>query len=148
MDIGDAIRAIQQRWLRNWPTMSAAVIGTPVPFAFDNVVKAETNYFARLEVNHQDTEQWTLGSHGDRLYQCTGMIDVRLSGPINEGRGKLDDLAKKVIALYNGTRLAAGTGEHGLTTYASHPNELRRDKQAPQSWILSVVTPFDYYDKR
>ena len=138
MNLAQAVKAIQRRWLDVWPTVAPSV-----GYAFDYDVKAEGAYFARLAVTHVGAEQRTMGREGARRFQRLGMIDVRLSGPINEGRGALDALAQKVIETFEARRFGKKAGEHGVVTHAAALGELRRDKPAPQSWILSVVTPFE-----
>lgn len=143
MNKGQAVKAIQRRWLDQWPTLAPTV-----KFSLDNIAKAEGAYFARLAVVTGSSQQWTMGKTGTRKFQRTGFIDVRLSGPISEGRGKLDDLAQLVTDIYESVRFGKKAGEHGVVTFATTPSELRKDKQAQQEWILSVVTPFEFYEVR
>ncbi len=141
MDHGQAVKAIQQRWLQFWPTAAPSV-----KYAFDNMVKSEGDFFARLFVKHATTEQWTFGNAGNQQWRCSGYIDVRLSGPVNVGRGPIDDLFKVVRNIFQGKRFGIRAGEHGVVTHATTPGELVRDKQASQEWIMSAVTPFEYFE--
>lgn len=148
MTPGQAVKAIQQRWLERWPAASLAAIGEAVPFSLDNATKSDARYFARLKITSGTSEQWTMGQTGNRKFQRTGFIDVRISGPVGDGRGNLDDLAHEVTEIYEAVRFGKRAGEHGVQTFASSPAELTKDKQAPQSWIVQVVTPFEFFEVR
>ncbi len=146
MDHPTAIAAIKQRWLENWPSMSAAVIGAPVEFSLDNVTKAEAPYFARLRVKTTSREQRTMGKPGNRRFDVEGIIDVRLVGPTNEGTKKLDLLARVVGKIYESRRFGVRAGEMGVTTFATTPSEATGDRQSPQAWVVVVTTPFEFTD--
>lgn len=146
MDRPTAIDAIKQRWLANWPTMSTAALGSPVAFSLDNVTASEGTYFARLRIKTIDREQQTMGQKGNRRFGNLGLIDVRISGPTNEGTKKLDKLAAIVGRIFESCRFGIRAGEMGITTRASVVGELTSDRQSPQSWIIQVVTPFEYTD--
>ncbi len=143
MDQTQSSQAINRRWLEMWPALAPAV-----PYALDNIVKPDGNTYAQLSIVSGASEQWTMGPTGKRKWQRTGFVQVRLTGPINVGRGPLDDLAKHVRTIYEGVRFGKKVGEHGIVTHESSISELRRDKDSNQLWILTVTTPFEFYEVR
>jgi hypothetical protein len=143
MDQVQASQAINRRWIEKWPTLSGSI-----PYALDNITKPDGISFAQLSIVSGPSQQWTMGPEGTRKWQRTGFIEVRLSGPINVGRRPLDELAKVVRNIFEGFRFGKKAGEHGVVTHDSSVSELRRDKQSPQLWILTVTTPFEFYEVR
>lgn len=143
MNSVQASQAVFARFASMWPTLAGAI-----PFVFDNDVKPEAATFARCGIRGIGSEQWTLGPAPSRKWQRTMLIDVRLSGPINRGRKNLDTLAEYVRTIYEGVRFGVLLGEQGITTHATTVKELVRDREAGQTWILSAVTPAEYYDVR
>ncbi len=137
MSPAEAARAVFARWINTWPTLSSGV-----PYTLDNVAAAEGDgYFARVALVSLGSEQETLGPPGKRKWLHEGLIDVRLSGPVNVGRGQLDILAGYVTSIYRGVRFGTLAGEQGVTTEATDISELRRDREAPHRWILTASTP-------
>lgn len=148
MDRSEANSAIIRAWMMQWPTKSASVTGASVPYSTDFNVKAETQatpaeYFARLAIVSLDSEQRSLGpiprvgQRGRRTWTHNLVIEVRLSGPLNEGREKLDDLSKCVSQIYQGRRLGRRTtSEKGVTTHECAVAELRRDSEASHRAVL------------
>lgn len=138
----EATNAIFARWINLWPAASGGVA-----YATDNNIGAEQvdQPFARVGIVSLDSEQRSLGGRGNRRWNHEGMIEVRLSGPINAGRGQLDALAKIVRTIYQGERFGeAPPAEEGVTTQAAAISELRRDRESPSRWLLVVTIPFEY----
>jgi hypothetical protein len=136
-------QAIFRRWLDRWPPLEP-----DVPFAFDNIVRPEGETLAQVSIVSGTSNQSTLGQTGNRRWERTGFIQVRLTGPIGEGRRPIDELAQHVKDIYEGVRFGFNAGEHGIVTHACSVGELRRDKDSPQLWILSVTIPFEYIEVR
>ncbi len=144
MDQLKADQAIFGRWAAMWPGLSGSV-----PYVFDNVTKPESSLFARVSIVSGQSVQWTMGpSTGSRKWQRRGMIDVRLTGPINVGRGQLDELAQKVREIYEGARFGRQTGEQGVVAFATTVGERRKDKDSSLLWVVSASTPFEFYEVR
>ncbi len=139
----EAHQAVLARWLARWPSRAPGV-----PWTFDNLGKPDGPILARVAITSVGSEQHTLGPPGKRQWLRSELIDVRLTGPINQGRRQLDELAQHVREIYEGVRFGNRAGERGIVTYATTVNELKRDKESNQLWILSVVTPFDYIEVR
>lgn len=141
-----ASRAIFARWITMWPTASSGVA-----YATDNNVAGEPqgSPFARVSIISGDSSQRTLGGAGNRRFTNEGVIEVRLSGPVNAGRGTLDALALKVRDIFQSTRFGEDApAEEGIETQATSIGELRRDRQAPNRWLIVCETPFEYTEVR
>lgn len=149
MDATEASQAILSRWLTLWPGLSSGV-----PYVFDNIVRPEAPTFARVAIVSATSEQWTIGppplpnAQGSRKWLRRALVDVRLNGPINAGRNPLDVLANYVRQIYEGVRIGAKVGQAGVVTFASTVHELRKAPDSSQLWVLSVTTPFEYYETR
>lgn len=142
MDIISAHRVIQQRWLDRWPTLAPGIA-----FVFDNDVRPEEAYFARMAIVSGTSEQYTLGSRpGNVKVQHLGYIEVRIVGPMDRGRGEIDALVKKAFTIYQLKRLGVRAGEHGVVCHVSSLAELRRDAERGKSWVVTVTTPFEFYE--
>lgn len=143
MDLAEATRAIFKRWLDVWPTKSGGV-----PYVLDATTKSEAPVFARVAVISLSSVQATLGPEGNRRWDHTGLISVRLSCPIGQGRGQLDELAKVVTKIYSGKRLGRRARERGVVTHATSVNEERNSKEAAHRWILICATDFEFTERR
>lgn len=139
MTPAEAAQAINARFLSMWPSLSG-----DVPCAVDNVVRAEQETFARLAIISLEADQASLGPVGRRRWEHTGIIEVRLHGPINAGRKPLDLLAGYVRTIFRGVRFGYTAGQHGITTHGTAVSELRRDRDSPNRWILTASTPFEF----
>jgi hypothetical protein len=137
----EASAAVFARWLALWPSLSGAV-----PYSVDTLVVPESIPHARVAIRSLPSDQHTLGAAGNRKWIRTGLVDVRLVGPINAGRGSLDRLAGHVRTIFEGKRIGPTARDRGITTHATSISELRRDRDAPQLWILGCTTPFEYYE--
>lgn len=139
----DAIKAIHQRWMQQWPGLS-----TNQPYVFDSDVFDEpVNAYARLSVTLTGDEQHTLGAAPNRKFLRTGQIDVKLFGSANLGRGPLDQTAALVRTIFEGARFGATGTEDGVVCYASSSKELKSQTDA-QWWLLLVSTPFEFFEVR
>ncbi len=136
-----ASEAIFSRWITLWPGLSSGV-----PYSFDNIAVPEDETHAHVGIVSLPSEQWTL-SREHRKWHRPGLIEVRLTGPLNEGRKNLDILAGVVRAIYQGKRFGDVLGvDEGVITHATSVNELKRDRDATQLWILSCVTPCEWWE--
>lgn len=143
MTEADAVKAIYQRWMTQWPTPSGNI-----PYVFDDdVVDEVSGGFARVSITLTGDEQHTLGQTGARKYLRTGQVDVKLYGPANQGRGPLDALSAVVRGIYEGARFGATGTEDGVVCYASSAKELRPESSA-QFWCVQVTTPFEFFEVR
>jgi hypothetical protein len=147
MDQLRATQAIFKRWIQQWPGLTTSSdFPSGVPYTFDNVAAPEGETLARVGIISQDTEQWTLGRE-NRKWLNPAFIDVRLSGPLNTGRKPSDKLVKAVRAIYQGKRFGEHPGEEGIICHACSVNELKRDRDAAQLWIVSIVCPYEWIEK-
>ncbi len=113
------------------------------PIAIDNRrLTAPTPPFAQIDITNLSSDQRTMGASGNRRFERSGFLDVRLYGARDRGRGELDTLAELVIDIVEAIDLA------GFRTYASTINELRENKHFPELWCLLVRTSFDYHQRR
>jgi len=140
MNSAQANAAIIKRWLDAWPGASSNV-----PFSVDNIVKPEASTYAIMEILSLDTQQVTLGRKAKVRHD--GIIQIRLVGPVNAGRGALDLLAQAVRVVLQRRRIGANPPhEMGIVTQIAEDAELRRDREAPGSWVLAVSVPFHYHE--
>jgi hypothetical protein len=161
-------KAINTRFISNWVAACArasaksiaqggAAIPT-VPYTVDNIRAQEGNaLFARLRIVSLTSNQRTLGPRQKRTdpqqkgarrsWEHTGLIEVRITGPLNVGRGEGDLLAGEVRELFQGVRFGNTVGRQGITTEETEINELQRDKESPHRWILLCSTPFSYIER-
>lgn len=143
--------ALKKRWIQRWPTAVAACgyEGAVPPHQFPNDVKPDVATYARVGITHVGSDQWTLGGPGNRKFERMALIDVRLVGPINVGDGPLYQLAKAVSDVYEAVRFGHKIGrDNGIVTHAMQISELRRDPESAASWLLSLTTPFEYYETK
>jgi hypothetical protein len=143
MDAAEASQAIFQRWITMWPALSGSV-----PYSTDgNVASEGAGYFARVAIVTDDTEQATLGRVGSRRWSHDGLLEVRLSGPLGEGRGPVDALAELVREIYQGKRFGKTARERGIVTHAMSTAPVRGGAQAKTRWTLLCTIPFDYFER-
>lgn len=117
-----------------------------VPYSIDNTLKSDSTRSARVMFTETLSEQQTLGKLA--RFENTGVIEVRLTGPLNEGRGPLDELAGFVRSIYERKRLGARVRDGGVITQAVSIAPLRRDGESRRLWLLSCTAPFTYYEIR
>lgn len=141
----EAVDAIKRRWLLMWPTRSAAIVGSVVASSFDNVTKTEETYFAKLTVKGIGSIQRTMGIRGNRRFDRWGNIEVRISGPTNEGTKKTDLLALAVQRIYESVRFGFKQNTRGVVTHACTITEPRTSSgPSSSSWIVIATIPFEY----
>lgn len=157
-------KAINGRFVAGWTeacsrasAASVAAGGSAialVPYSVDNITMPEGNgLFARLSIISLGGEQRTIGPRRSlqkgarRTWQYEGVIEVRISGPKNQGRGEGDLLAGEVRRLFQGVKFSYSVGKQGVVTTETEINELRRDAEAISKWILLCSTPFTYTDR-
>lgn len=143
-----ATSAIFKRWIDMWDVETALL--TPplsVPYSLDNMKVPEPvdGLLARVGLLSLDSQIYTLGPKGSQ--QRPGYIDVRITDEPNRGRGRADDLCEVVRKIYERKRFASdgGANEYGIVTHATSVSELRRDRDAPQLWVVQLLTPFEFY---
>lgn len=137
-----AVKTILQRWMTLWPGLSGST-----PYVFDNDVNDQSPFYARVSITTLDEEQHTLGGVGTRKFLEPGIINVKLYGPGNAGRGPLDVMADYVRQIYQSTRFGALGVEEGIQTFETSITELR-PKTSAQYWILVTKTAFEFFDVR
>lgn len=142
----EATQAIFERWRTTWPGLTSNV-----PSSLDNVVSPQ-DALPRAVVNiiSLDSEQQTLGPRAKMLRE--GLIEVRLYGRKGVGRGELDQLATHARVVFErrklgrvGSATTLGTTNR-VKTFAATVNELRRDRDSGELWILSVTIPFEFVE--
>ncbi len=144
MNPTEASNVIFARWMDRWPTLSAGL-----PFSTDNNTRPPAPSFATVAIIDLDSEQQTLVRRDGRVrWKRTGMIDVRLYGPLNVGRGPLDILVRHVRTIFEGKRLSGPRGSAGLITYATSANPLKNQRDSAQFWIMQAITSFEYTETR
>jgi hypothetical protein len=144
MTPADAHKAILQQWVTQWPSLSANT-----PYAIDNRRITQTAAeFAIVEVTNLTADQVTMGPPGQRRFLRPGVIDVRLYGPRDAGRKRLDELAQIVKEMFEATRLGAVGEDRGITTYATSVREVRNDREYPDLWCIACRTGFEYHERR
>lgn len=143
MNQARASKEIFKRWLDMWPGLSSGV-----PYSLDNNLIAEGATLARVSITPLDSEQHTLGRPGRRKWWRPGFIEVRLTGPMNEGRRHLDELAQHVRTIYEGVRFGERVGDDGIVTHATSVANPRQDPDGPQLWVVVCTTPFEFYEVR
>jgi len=137
MTKADAVKAILQRWMIEWPSLSD---GTP--YVFDNDVADESSTYARVRIQSLQGGERTIGAPGNRRFVREGLIIVELRGPANHGRGPLDVLAAHVRTIFEAVRIGPA-GE--VVTFSSYDSE---DTSDAARWVLAVSTPFEYDEPR
>lgn len=145
MNLAESTAAIFERWRTTWPGLSSNV-----PYSFDNVTAPQTLPRAAVNIISLDSDQQTLGPRAKVLRE--GMIEVRLYGRRGVGRLELDTLAVHVKTVFERRKLGRVGGStivgrtNRVITHTASVNELRRDRDSGELWILSVTIPFDYVD--
>lgn len=133
-----AYKAILQHWMTEWGTLS-----TPVPYAIDNRrLTQPTPPFAQVSILNLNSDQVTIGAPGNRRFERSGFIDVKLYDKRDQGRGNLDELAAKVIDIFEAIDIA------GMRTYATTITEVRNDREYPDLWVLLCRTPWETHHRR
>lgn len=135
MTPAEAHKLILQRWIAQW--------GDETPYAIDNRKLAQPSPpFAMVEIVNLGADQVTMGRDGFRRFERSGFIDVRLYDAAGQGRGVLDELAARVVEIFEAIDIT------GLRTYATSVTELRGDKEYPDLWCLLCRTPFEFHERR
>ncbi len=135
-------------WHTQWPLLVGVDGGGKplVPYSIDNTTKSDSVRSARVLFSEHLSEQMTLGKIA--RFENTGIIEVRLTGPLNEGRAPLDVLAGYVRQIFERKRLGARVRDGGVITRAVSVAPLRRDQDSTRQWLLTCTTPFTYYEMR
>jgi hypothetical protein len=150
MNTADAVKAIYQRWMAQWPGLSGST-----PYVFDNDVADSAATYARVRVELLDEQQHTLGNAGARKFIHTGLIEVELHAPGNTGRKAMDALVGHVRTIFDSVRFGAvgteegvityGTSDEGSTTDGAGSTRVRSNANA----IVRVAsTEFEFYEVR
>lgn len=88
---------------------------SPVPFVFeDEDFKAPRGSWMRLWINTNSRNQDTLGPKGARRYFSGASILVECYTLTNQGRKAADDLARRVVTLFEGETFSGVTGNDGI----------------------------------
>jgi hypothetical protein len=131
-------RAIYERWIAVWPTLTA------VPYVFEDAIADESVPYARLAVIPLGTVQHTMGEN--RKWENGGLITVKLTVPAGRGRKVLDELVGHVRTVFQGRRLAPSGGEPGVVTQGVNAERPYTVDGAHRVQVTS--TPFYYYERR
>lgn len=123
MTEAQAIEAMTQHWLDNWP------LEATVPTTFDNEIRDGAARYARVSFVPTVRSQATMGTEGARKFHSRGEIFVQLFGPVNAGVKPLYELAGEARKVYEATRIA---GE--ITTYAGST------RRSPSDGVWDMVT--------
>lgn len=142
MNHAAATKAIYQRWIAMWPSLSGGV-----PYVFDNDLIDEAVLYARVSITTLSEEQHTLGGAGARKFLEPGVINVELYGPGDAGRNQLDTIADYVRTIYQSVRFGATGTEDGIVTFATSIGD-ERQKADDQYWVMTCTTPFEFFDVR
>ena len=150
MNRSEAHKAILQRWITLWWTKVGGTQDAPtVPYAIDNRKLAQpADRFAIIEITNISSDQVSMGQVGNRRFERSGFIDVKLYGPRDAGRGELDTLAEYVKEMFEGETIGAIGLDRGVRTYTTNWNELRKDPEYPDKWYLLVRTPYEFHERR
>lgn len=144
MNQAEASAAILNRWQATWSGLTGGVASS-----YDNIVVPQTLPRAAVNIISLDSDQATMGRRVKMLRE--GMIEVRLYGPPNVGRRQLDELAGHVRTVFERRKIGrSGAPTTQITrrvkTHAATVNELRRDRDSSEMWILSVTIPFEFWE--
>lgn len=135
MTPAEAYRQILQHWIAEWDDET--------PFAIDNRKLAHpTPPFAQVSIVNLGSDQVTIGAPGRRRFERSGFIDVKLYGARDQGRGELDELAARVVEIFEAIDIS------GMRTYATSITEVRNDPEFPHLWVLLCRTPFEHHHRR
>ncbi len=136
----EAEKAINARWMALWPGLSG-----DIPYTLDNLIRSdEPPTFARLQIISLGEEQTTLNRPGFRKFEHSGIIEVKIYGPINIGRSAMTTLGMAVRTIFRATRFGNSSGEQGVTTHATEVSEIRNDREVKHRWVMVASTPFEY----
>lgn len=128
-----------------WPTLAPSV-----PYSFDNINAAQSVPRAAVNIISLDSDQQTMGPRAKIFRE--GLVEVRLYGEKNVGRRQLDELCDHVKTVFERRKLGrvGGASVFGRTnrviTHTASVNELRRDRDSGELWIVSVTIPFEYVE--
>lgn len=142
MNQAEAVTAIYQRWMAQWPGLSSSV-----PYVFDNDVVDDAATYARVKVTHLDDDQQTLGNVGSRRFTRSALIEVELRAPGNAGRKRVDLLCGHARTIFEAVRFGATGTEEGVITFTAS-TEVNRAQSTPRHWIASVIIACEYVEVR
>lgn len=128
MTEAEAIEAIAQHWLEEWPTLRPLV-----PFVFENEAQtfARGDTWARVAIVPIVRYQSTAGSEGNRKFTMRNQIVVQLFGPVDRGVRGLFELADDVRKVFEAQRIS-----QEIVTYAGST----RPSPGDGRWAMVVVT--------
>ncbi len=124
MTEAEAIDALAQHWIDEWPSLSA------IPFTFDNEIADGAAQYVRVSFVPTVRNQATMGTEGGRKFQMRGQIFVQLFGAVNVGGKPLFELAGKVRQVYEARNI------DGIHTYAGTTRQTPSDGV----WAMATVT--------
>lgn len=148
MTLGEAVEAIQQRWLDEWVDGSndplTASAFDDEPFDADSV----DDPWVRLTIRHTGSEQATAGPVGGRNFDRTGIVLAQVftltgTGRDDDGASGLsaDDLAQTARAVFEAVRVS-GTS---LVFFAG----TTREGDVDGRWAMTTVeVPFRYRETK
>jgi hypothetical protein len=148
MDIIKASASITRFFVGNWVAKTGGTIDNPtIPYTVDNIARMDKDRFVRLQVTDLEERQLTVGNPGNRIFEHSGIIEVRINDILGKGRGRTDELAHFVRQLFRSRRIGRTTTDTGVVTQAVSISELRRDQEAPRYWLVTCTCPFTFRDR-
>lgn len=142
MDKPQATNAIKQRMLDLWPGLS-----TNLPVVFDNEAAPSAPSYARLNIVHTASKQWTLGQ--DAIFHRYGLIKVKLMSPRDTGTtrpGGADFMVKWVRKIYEGKRFGStGPGDSGVVCFEASDRDIGVEGEY---WVVLVDVSMRYDEPR
>lgn len=133
--INEAREAIYLRWVDNVP----AGIGTNFTFANEKFKAPDNAPWARLSVLHEQGDDSTLGSPGNRKFNRRGRVLIQVYDSVDQGTRVLDLLADEVRDIFEGVQFS------GLYFISADIRESGQDGE----WMQLIVdAPFEYQETK
>jgi len=137
-----AIELIGERFVSQWPTLTAALPGAPgagYPFALKDEALPAADTFAVCTWKHTRREQVTMGQPSRKRSQL--LIMVKLWSPFNAGSAALAALADVVRQIFEAQQL-------GTTDTVNIFTGATGSEATDGRWTMSMVTFPAFYELR
>lgn len=109
MTLNEATEAIYLQFATGWAASSYSAI----PYRFENEsnVEGESGWL-RVSVRELDSRQETMASPGDRRFRRTGVIQVQIFAPIDQGAKTSNLWAEQVRTIFEGVSFGDGVNSY------------------------------------